>query len=73
VLVTRGVNLKLAHDWVDPDLDVNTDARTRDSIGVEFIPYPFLQLRWFVRHTDGPPQVAGTHDVQADFELHAFF
>jgi hypothetical protein len=40
---------------------------------VEFVPWPFVQLRWFVRREDGPPQLAGTHDVQVDFELHAFF
>jgi hypothetical protein len=73
VLVTRGLNIKLARDWIDPDRDVRTDDRTRDSLGLEFIPYPFLQLRWFVRRLDGPPQVAGSRDTQVDFEVHVFF
>jgi len=73
VLVTRGVNLKLAHDWMDPDLDTRTDARTRDSVGVEIIPFPFVQLRWFVRWKDGPPQIAGARDKQVDLEVHIFF
>ncbi len=58
---------------MDPDLDTRTDARIRDSLGVEIIPFPFLQLRWFVRRTDGPPQIAGARDTQADFEVHIFF
>lgn len=73
LLLTRGVNLKLAHDWIDPDRDVRTDDRVRDSLGIEFIPYPFVQLRWFVRRSDGPPQVDGARDVQVDIEAHIFF
>jgi hypothetical protein len=73
LLVTRGLNVKLAHDYLDPDLDQSTDARTRDSLGVEFTPWPFLQLRAFARVSDGPPQVRGSRDTRFDFELHLFF
>ncbi len=72
-MVSRGLNVKVVHDWLDPDDSVNTDERTRDSIGVEYIPYPFLQLRAFVRTKDGPPQVPGSRDDQFDLELHIFF
>lgn len=72
-LVSRGLSVKLAHDYIDPDRDVSTDERTRDSLGVEFIPWPFVQLRAFVRVSDGPPQVPGSRDTQADLELHLFF
>ena len=73
VLVMRGLNIKIAHDWIDPDLDVSTDGRVRDSLGVEYIPYPFIQLRSFVRRRDGPPQVPASRDKQVDFEVHIFF
>jgi hypothetical protein len=73
LLIARGINLKYAHDWLDPDRDVGTDEQTRDSLGIEFIPYPFVQVRWFVRVNDGPPQVQGSEDKQVDFEVHLFF
>jgi hypothetical protein len=65
--------VKLAHDWIDPDLDVSTDARVRDSLGLEYVPLPFVQLRWFARFADGPPQVAGSRDTSVEVELHLFF
>ncbi len=73
VLAARGVNLKLAHDWLDPDTGLRTNAQARDSLGVELIPFPFLQLRWFVRYHDGPRQTSGANDTQVDFEAHFFF
>ena len=73
LLVARGVNLKYVHDWLDPDTDVETDERTRDSIGLEVIPVSFVQARLFVRIEDGPPQVAGTRDDSLELEVHLFF
>jgi hypothetical protein len=73
LLLTRGLNLKLAHDWTDPDRDVRTDARARDSLGLEWVPYPFVQLRLFARRTDGPPQVPGARGRQFELEAHVFF
>lgn len=73
LLIKRGMNLKYAHDWIEPNRDVETDQRQRDSLGFEYIPYPFVQLRAFVRWKDGPPQVAGARDEQVDLEIHIFF
>lgn len=73
VLISRGLNLKIAHDWIDPDRDQKTDQRTRTSIGLEYIPFPFVQLRGFVRRRDGPRQLAGARDTQVDLEVHVFF
>jgi len=73
VLLARGLNLKYAHDWIDPDRDIGTDDRVRDSLGIEYTPYPFVQLRVFARRKDGPPQIADTGDEQVEFELHVFF
>lgn len=73
LLIQRGMNIKYAHDWIDPNRDVETDARQRDSLGFEYIPYPFVQLRAFVRVKDGPPQIPGSRDEQVDVELHLFF
>ena len=73
VLISRGFSLKLTHDWIDPDLDIETDAQTRTSIGIESIPIPFLQLRYFVRFRDGPPQTLGARDNSVEIEAHFFF
>lgn len=71
--ITRGLDIKYTHDWTDPDTDVSTDERVRDSLGVEWIPIPYVQLRLYLRRSDGPPQVQGTRDKQADLELHIYF
>jgi len=73
VLISRGFTLKLSHDWLDPDLDIQTDAQTRTSIGLESIPIPFLQLRYFVRFRDGPPQILGARNNSVEIEGHFFF
>jgi hypothetical protein len=74
ILISRGLNLKISHDWTDPDRDAfDSDAEVRDSIGIEFIPYPFVQLRAFARRLDGPPQVLTSEDLQFELELHIFF
>jgi len=73
VLIQRGLGLKYTHDWIDPSQSVLTDQQQRDSLGVEYIPYPFVQLRLFLRHGDGPPQVTGARDSQAELEAHFFF
>ena len=73
ILLSRGLNLKLTHDWLDPDVDISTDAQTRSSIGIESIPIPFLQLRYFVRFRDGPPQTLGARDNSVEIEAHFFF
>ena len=73
VLMSRGLNLKIAHDWLDPDRDVATDARTRTTLGLEYVPVPFVQLRYMVRFRDGPPQVQGARNDSVEIEAHLFF
>jgi hypothetical protein len=73
LMLTRGMNVKYAHDWIDPNRDVDTDQRQRDSLGFEYIPYPFVQLRAFVRRKDGPRLRPGANDDQVDVEVHLFF
>jgi hypothetical protein len=73
MLLKRGMNIKYAHDWIEPNRDIATDQRQRDSLGFEYIPYPFVQLRAFFRWKDGPPQVPGARDEQLDLEIHFFF
>jgi hypothetical protein len=73
LLIRRGLNLKYVHDWINPERTIETNERTRDSLGIEYCPIPFVQLRAFVRTMDGPPQLPGTQDDQLEFQLHVFF
>jgi len=73
VLIKRGLLLKYVHDWMDPDLDVETDQQTRQSFGFEYYPYPFVHLRFYVRHKNGPARVPGANDDQVDLEVHLYF
>ena len=73
LLFRRGMNLKYAHDWIDPSRDVETDQQQRDSLGFEYIPYPFVRMGVFVRRKDGPDRVPGTRDEQVDVVFHIFF
>jgi len=73
VLMLRGLTVKIAHDWLDPDRGIATDARTRTTLGIEYIPVPFVQLRYLVRFRDGPPQVPGGRDDSVELEAHLFF
>jgi hypothetical protein len=72
-LVVRGVSFKYTHDYIDPDRDVSTDARTRDGFAIEWIPVPFVQLRMAAERRRGPPQVQGSRDRAAFLEAHVFF
>ena len=45
----------------------------RDSLGVEWVPIPYVHLRLYVRRSDGPPQLVGTRDRQAELEAHVYF
>ena len=73
LMIRRGMTVKYSLDWTDPNRGVLTDQQQRDSPGFEYIPYPFVQLRTFVRRADGPPQVTGSRDRQAELEVHLFF
>ena len=72
-LVVRGVSFKYTHDYIDPDRDVATDGRTRDTFAIEWVPIPFVQLRMAAERRRGPPQVAGSRDRGAFLEAHFFF
>jgi hypothetical protein len=72
-LIRRGMTVKYYHDWKDPRREEPTDQQQRDTLAFEYVPYPFVQLRALVRRSDGPPQVAGSRDRQAELEVHVFF
>jgi hypothetical protein len=71
--VAQGHNLKLAHEWFEPDDDVDEDEQTRTSLVYEWAPIQFVQLRAGVRKYDGIPQNDLQNRTQAFLQLHGFF
>ena len=69
----RGHNIKLSHDWFDPDDDIDEDEQARFSLLWEYSPMQFLQARLGVRIYDGIAQVDSQNRDEFFAELHAFF
>jgi len=71
--IRQGHNLKLTHEWFEPDRDVDEDEQTRTSLVYEWASIQFLQLRAGVRAYDGIPQNDLQNRTQAFLQLHGFF
>ena len=75
LLVGKGMNLKAAFDYLDPDRSRSGDEVNRVSLGVEYAVIPYTQIRLLWRRTDRPPLVGGVtfeDDREAILELHLF-
>ena len=71
--IAQGHNLKLTHEYVDPNRSVSSDAQTRYSIVYEMTPIQFVQVRTGFRYSDGIPQAPAQHLKIGFVELHGFF
>jgi hypothetical protein len=71
--IMQGHNLKLTHEWMDPNRSVANDARTRYSILYEMTPIQYVQVRAGFRYSDGIPQAPSQHLKVGFVELHGFF
>ncbi|MEP7246201.1 MAG: hypothetical protein ABI885_21320 [Gammaproteobacteria bacterium] len=72
-LARQGHNIKLTHEWFEPDRDVSNDEQTRTSLLYEYSPVQFVQFRAGVRLYDGIPQSDLQNRTQAFLQLHGFF
>jgi hypothetical protein len=72
-LILPGHNLKLTHEFLEPDDDVDEDEQTRTSLVYELSPVEFLQLRVGARIYDGIPQNDLQNRRQYFVQLHGFF
>jgi hypothetical protein len=72
-LIRPGHNLKLSHEYLDPDDDVDENEQTRSSLVYELSPVEFLQLRVGARIYDGIPQNDLQNRQQYFLQLHGFF
>jgi hypothetical protein len=71
--IAQGHNLKLTHEYLDPNRSVSHDAQTRYSIVYELTPIQYVQIRSGFRYSDGIPQSPLEHLKIGFIELHGFF
>jgi hypothetical protein len=71
--IAQGHNLKLTHEYLDPNRNVSNDAQTRYSLLYEMTPIQYVQIRAGFRYSDGIPQAPAQHLKVGFVELHGFF
>jgi hypothetical protein len=72
-LITRGNNLKITEEFLNPNRAVPNGEQTRLSVVYELTPVQFLQIRGGVRWNDGIPQDNSQHQRLYFVEAHGFF
>ena len=72
-LVFRGFWLKACYDFQDYDLDYQTGARTRYTIGAQWLPFGFLEGQWNLRMLSEDDGSSTTDYLQFDAQIHFFF
>lgn len=70
---SRGQNLKLTYEHLDPDDTINEDQQNRWSVVWEVFPIQNLQFRAGTRKYDGIPQSDVQNRKEYFAELHAYF
>ena len=73
VLITKGHNLRVTYEYLDPNLDIKEDQRDRVSIQWEAFPTQFTQIRLGFRINDGIPQDDLQNTEEIFLQLHIFF
>ena len=71
--LAAGHNLKLTHEWHDPNIDVDEDERVRNSIVWEYSPLQQMQIRSGVRISEGIPQQPLFNTQEVFGQLHVWF
>jgi hypothetical protein len=73
ILVIKGLNIKLEHNYYDQDWDVDHDGQTVTRGGLEYTPFPFLQIRLVYSNYEFIPQNEALNRDQLFLEVHGFF
>jgi hypothetical protein len=72
-LISRGNNLKITDEFLNPNREAGHGEQTRWSVVYELTPIQFLQVRAGFRYADGIPQNNAEHGRLYFAELHGFF
>jgi len=73
VSLTKGHNLKLTYEYLDPNRDQDEDGRNRYSAVYEFFPLPFVQVTGGARVNEGIPQSDTQNIDEAFLQLHLYY
>jgi len=69
----QGNNFKYTYEFFDPDMSVDENQRTRNSVVWEHTPKPYLQFRSGIRFAEGVPQAASQNTTEGFLQVHAYF
>ena len=69
----KGHNLKLTHEFYDPDKAISENERTRWSLVWEYFPIPFTQISTGLRDNEGIPQNNLQNIREWFIQLHNYF
>lgn len=71
--LTKGLNLKLSLEGMDPETNIEENNRTRTSLILEYTPYSYIQFRGGVRISKDIPQRDLGNSNQAFIQAHVYF
>lgn len=71
--IAKGYNLKLSAEYLDVDDDIDENARTRNSLVLEYTPFAYFQVRGGVRDNDDIPQRDEGNFTQLFLQGHMYF
>ncbi|PUA27889.1 MAG: hypothetical protein B0W54_15330 [Cellvibrio sp. 79] len=71
--ISKGYNIKLTTEFLDPDTHINENHRTRHSLLLEYTPFANLQLRGGLRKGDDIPQREAGNYLDAFVQLHFYY
>lgn len=73
IALSKGYNLKLTTEFLDPDRHIDENEQTRHSLLLEYTPFAYTQLRMGVRVKDGIPQAPEQNTNLLFGQIHAYF
>jgi len=72
-LISKGINLKLTYEYLDPDINIGNDERTLTSAQVEVTPIANFQIRGGLRFGEDIPQRDAGNFDQFFLQGHLYF
>lgn len=71
--LTKGINLKLSLESMDPESNIDENDRSRTSLLLEYTPYSYIQFRGGIRVSEDIPQRDLGNSNQAFIQAHVYF
>ncbi|QEY11516.1 hypothetical protein [Cellvibrio sp. KY-YJ-3] len=71
--ISKGYNVKLTTEFLDPDTNIDENHRVRHSLLLEYTPFANLQIRGGLRQGDDIPQRATGNYLDMFAQLHFYY